>query len=165
MMVLRQKGGIFVTTGTAGNSKFLTELLNGVIASLKMIVPSHPKVKKPRLLKEDLSLQYGVLIGYAGDVKGNLIVRGVPTVFSKIGEKMFGMPLEGEMLRSFTGEFGNMLGGSLATMMSHQGIESDITAPTILQGESTLSGFDQSIILSVSYEELGEIDIVVMMNQ
>src|SRR5699024_11654886 len=148
MMVLRQKGGIFVTRGTAGNSKFLTELLNGVIASLKMIVPSHPKVKKPRLLKEDLSLQYGVLIGYAGDVKGNLIVRGVPTVFSKIGEKMFGMPLEGEMLRSFTGAVGNMIGGSLARMMLHQGIEWDITAPTILQGESTLSGFDQSIILS-----------------
>src|SRR5699024_12443098 len=133
MMVLRQKGGIFVTTGTAGNSKYLTELLNGVIASLKMIVPSDPKVKKPRLLKEDLSLQYGVLIGYAGDVKGNLIVRGVPTVFSKIGEKMFGMPLEGELLRSFTGEFGNMLGGSLATVMSTQGMESDITLPSLLQ--------------------------------
>src|SRR5699024_374949 len=145
---------------TAGNSKFLTELLNGVIASLKMIVPSHPRVKKPRLLKEDLSLQYGVLIGYAGDVKGNLIVRGLPTVFSKIGEKMFGMRLEGEMLRSLTGECGTMLGASLATIMSHQGIESDITAPTNLQGESTLSGCDQSIILSVSYAELGEIDIV-----
>ena len=155
----------FVTTGAVGNTKFLTELLNGVIASLKMIVPSHPKVKKPTLLNEDLSLQYGVLIGYAGDVKGNLIVRGIPEVFATIGEKMFGMPVEGDMLRSFTGEFGNMLGGSLATMMSHQGIESDITAPTILQGESTLSGFDQSILLSVSYEELGEIDIVVMIKQ
>src|SRR5699024_5176724 len=116
MMVLRQKGWIFVTTGTAGNSKFLTELLNGVIASLKMIVPSHPKVKKPRLLKEDLSLQYGVLIGYAGDVKGNLIVRGVPTVFSKIGEKMFGMPHYVVLLRSLSCDVGYKIGRYIVTL-------------------------------------------------
>src|SRR5699024_4448376 len=100
----------FVTTGAVGNTKFLTELLNGVIASLKMIVPSHPKVKKPTLLNEDLSLQYGVLIGYAGDVKGNLIVRGIPEVFEKIVEKMFVIPVKVNLFRQFKGRFGSMQG-------------------------------------------------------
>ena len=50
-----------------------------------------------------------MLIGITGDVKGLLVLEGNEIVFGGIGEAMFGMPLEGEMLGSFSGELGNMI--------------------------------------------------------
>lgn len=40
---------------------------------------------------------------------------------------MFGMPLEGAMLESFTGEFGNMIAGNLCTFTGQHDLELDIT--------------------------------------
>ena len=34
-------------------------------------------------------------------------------VIDKIGQAMFGMSIEGEMVESFTGELGNMVAGNL----------------------------------------------------
>lgn len=48
---------------------------------------------------------------------------------------MFGMELEGEMLASFSGELGDMLTGSNSTQIMNSGVKTNITAPTIMQGE------------------------------
>jgi len=139
------------------------ELLNGTMAALKVVVPVPLMVDQIEEQTSHLELTYGVLIGFAGDIKGNLVIKGDREVFSKLGEKMFGMPLEGEMLLSFSGEFGNMLAGSLATFISHKGFETDITAPTVLQGNTYLSGHEKSICLPIRYDDIGKLDIYLML--
>jgi len=151
--------------GILEDSQWVTELLNGTITALKNVVPIKPKIAPPEIQDTDLELSYGVLIGFTGDLKGNLVIRGDLQTFGAIGQEMFGMPLQDEMLRSFTGEFGNMLAGSLATLVSLKGWETDITAPTIVQGQSTLSGYEKSIKLPIVYDQLGNLDIFLMMKQ
>lgn len=139
------------------------ELLNGTVTALKNVVPLSPKVTQPRILKNELKMTYGVLIGFTGDLKGNLVIRGEEETFGSLGQEMFGFPLQDEMLQSFTGEFGNMIAGSLATLISLKGWETDITAPTVMQGCSILGGYEKSILLSVIYETAGQLDIFLML--
>ena len=114
-------------------------MLNGTYTSLKTIMPIHHEIQKPRLLKQSLHLHFGVLIGMTIDIKGKLILAGNSTLFGFIGESMYGMPLEGEMLLSFSGELGNMIAGGLSTHLVDCGIKTDITSPTIIQGNVILS--------------------------
>ena len=142
-----------------------TELLNGTVTSFKNLVPLSPTVSRTDWLHSELEMTYGVLIGVTGDLKGNLVIRSEADVFGILGEVMFGMPLEGDMLQSFTGEFGNMMAGSLATLISLKGWTTDITAPTVMRGHSILSGFEQSIQLTIEYEKVGAIDIFLMLKR
>ncbi|MFY0781926.1 chemotaxis protein CheX [Peribacillus simplex] len=52
-----------------------------------------------------------MLIEISGDIRGRIIIEGTNGCMSKIGEGMFGIPIEGEMLESFAAELGNMLAG------------------------------------------------------
>ncbi|WP_026907583.1 chemotaxis protein CheX [Paucisalibacillus globulus] len=146
------------------NSKAITYLLNGTITSIKNIVPLEQKLSKPELLVDKLTLPFGVLIGITGDVKGQLILSGDSNVFSSIAEVMFGMPLEGEMLTSFSGELGNMIGGGLATSIAESGINIDITPPTIMSGQTTLSGYTKTISFQVVFPASRNLSIYFLLN-
>lgn len=145
-------------------SKIVAELLNGTYVSIKEIVPVTHEMSKPRLATNGVHITYGVMIGITGDVKGQLVLEGSPKVFGGIGEKMFGMPLEGEMLHSFSGELGNMIAGRLSTEVSNKGINTDITSPTILQGDTKLLGHKQALNVTFSFEEIGEIEIYLLLD-
>jgi chemotaxis protein CheX len=84
--------------------------------------------------------EFHVIVGFIGDKKGKIIFNGTKDVFKKIGELMFGIPLSDEMLPSFAGELGNMLGGNFATSLSTNSITIDITPPTVIEGESKVFG-------------------------
>ncbi|MFD1446899.1 chemotaxis protein CheX [Oceanobacillus profundus] len=144
-------------------NKIVTDFLNGTYASLKSIVPIKYQMSKPHLLGKHLEVQFGVLIGVTEDIKGSLILSGDTTVFSSIGEAMFGMPLEGEMLSSFSGEFGK-LAGRISTIIVENGIQTDITAPTILQGNTTLSGYEKAIHIIAEFDYTGGMDIYLLLN-
>lgn len=146
-------------------SKQIGLFLNGTLSSIKTIIPVPFEPQSPRLLKQPLHVKYGVLIGFAGDIKGKLVIKGESDLFGAIGEAMYGMPLEGEMLSSFTGELGNMVTGGLSTQMSEKGTNIDITPPTVMEGEVTLSGFENSVLITVSYGQLGEMDIYLLIDQ
>lgn len=145
-------------------SKYITHILNGTIASIKTVIPLQGEIKKPTLLKDQLHLNFGVLIGITGDMKGKLILCGEMNVFSAIGEAMFGMAVENDMIASFSGELGNMIAGSLSTNIVEQGIETDITHPTILQGNTKLSGYEQAIQLPTVFPDIGEIIIYFLLD-
>ncbi|WP_249870261.1 chemotaxis protein CheX [Oceanobacillus saliphilus] len=149
---------------TEARNRSVTILLNGTNASLKSIVPLDYQLSKPKLLGQSLSLQFGVLIGFTGDLKGKLILSGEHTVFGTIGEAMFGMAVEGEMLASFSGELGNMLAGNLSTNIVQNGIKTDITAPTIMQGNTTLSGYDKAIHLTAIFESAGDLNLFLLLD-
>ncbi|MFD1360416.1 chemotaxis protein CheX [Lentibacillus salinarum] len=145
-------------------NKMVTELLNGTFSSLETVVSIEHTRMKPQLLERNFHIEYGVLIGITGDIKGKLILSGNPAVFSKIGETMYGMPLEGDMLLSFSGELGNMIAGGLATNIVENGININITAPTLMQGNTTLSGFKQGLRVTTSFDHTGEIDIILLLD-
>ncbi|MFZ3577038.1 chemotaxis protein CheX [Virgibacillus sp. DJP39] len=149
---------------TEERNRSVKELLNGRYISLKTVVPIEHKISKPSLLEQMLQIQFGVLIGITGDVKGKLVLSGDTNVFGSIGESMFGMALEGEMLTSFSGELGNMIAGSLSTNIVKEGINTGITSPTIIQGNTTLSGFNKALKVTVVFEEIGEMEIYLLLD-
>lgn len=142
-------------------SKHIQTILNGTIHALKTILPVPIQVAAPTITKEPYEQQeMGVLIGIIGDLKGRIIIDGSPIIFGNIGSSMFGMPLEGEMLESFTGEFGNMIAGNLCTHVGGNGLELDITPPTVMVGNTKLYGFQHVFRLPASIEGIGDIIIL-----
>ncbi|MEG0386374.1 MAG: chemotaxis protein CheX [Solibacillus sp.] len=142
-------------------SKHIQTILNGTIHSLKTILPMNIDVKSPSVTVEPyIQQEMGVLIGLIGDLKGRIIIDGTPEVFGAIGSSMFGMPLDGAMLESFTGEFGNMIAGNLCTYAGQYELELDITPPTVMVGNTKLFGFQQAFTLPAAIEGAGNISIL-----
>src|SRR5690625_237128 len=138
-----------MTTKTNERTSVVTTLLNATISTIKTVVPIDSQIKKPLLLKEDFYLNFDVLIGITADMKGKLVFTGEASTFSSVGERMYGMTLEGEMLQSFSGELGNMIAGGISTNLAEHETEIMITTPTILQGDTRLWGYKQALELSV----------------
>ena len=146
-------------------TKSVTDILNGTIQSIKSVIPLPVKVDQPTLLTEPLKKhKIGVMIGLTGDIRGQIIFDGGIEEFQGLGASMFGMPLEGEMLESFAGELGNMIAGNLSTQISELGHSMDITPPTVIIGESRISGFDRALKLPITLENVGEFIIVIMVD-
>lgn len=142
-------------------TKSVTDILNGTIESVKAVLPFDVTIDKPSLFTQPYTQHaIGVLIGMTGDVKGRVIIEGDETTFGKIGEGMFGMFLEGEMLESFAGELGNMIAGNLSTNISQRGFEMDITPPTVLVGQTKVYGFNRAFRLPIHIANVGVIEIV-----
>ncbi|WP_374722059.1 chemotaxis protein CheX [Peribacillus tepidiphilus] len=144
----------------------ITNVLNGTIESVKSVIPLPVTIEKPKLIQQPLTqTSIGVLIGMTGDIRGRLVIEGSQDSIGRIGQSMFGMPLEGEILESFAGELGNMIAGNLATSVAQKGVEMDITPPTVLVGQTKLYGFDKALCLPVSFTEIGNIRIILMVEQ
>jgi chemotaxis protein CheX len=153
----------------AGNmsvSKHIQTVLNGTVSSIKTILPMQINVSAPSVSAEPFVQQeMGVLIGIVGDLKGRIIIDGSSEIFGNIGAAMFGMPLEGEMLESFTGEFGNMIAGNLCTIVGQEGLELDITPPTVMVGNTKLYGFQKIFRLPTSIEGIGNLTLLLTMDE
>lgn len=145
-------------------NKVITELLNSTYVSIKTVVPLQQKMSKPQLLGKGIKLNYGVLIGITGDIKGKLVLSGALPTFASIGEAMFDMPVESKMLVSFSGELGNMVAGNLSANIVEKGINIDITYPSILQGKTRITGYKQALKLTVIYDKAGEMDIFLLLD-
>lgn len=142
-------------------SKHIQTILNGTIHSLKTIIPMNIDVNSPSIVKEPYEQkEMGVLIGLVGDLKGRIIIDGSPEIFSGIGSAMFGMPLEGAMLESFTGELGNMIAGNLCTFAGQESLDLDITPPTVMVGKTKLYGFQQAFKIPASIDGVGDLCIL-----
>lgn len=147
-------------------SKHIQTILNGTIQSLKSVIPISMDIKSPSLMVQPfVQKEMGVLIGIIGDIKGRIIIDSTAEAFSAIGATMFGMPLEGEMLESFTGELGNMIAGNLCTSVASSGVEIDITPPTVIVGTSRLYGFQHAFRLPVEIENIGEMTIILTIDE
>ncbi|MDL4839349.1 chemotaxis protein CheX [Aquibacillus rhizosphaerae] len=146
------------------SNQMIKELYNGTIHSVKTVIPNEHKIGNPKVTVAPIDIQFGVLIGFTGDLEGKLILHAQPNVISLIGQAMFGMPITNDILNSFTGELGNMLAGSLSTSLSSNGIYTDITHPTVLNGNANLRGFNQGLLVTVTYPSMGDMDIHLLVN-
>ncbi len=143
------------------NSQHIQTILNGSINSLKSILPMELNIQSPSVLTEPfIQKEMGVLIGLIGDIKGRIIIDSTASSFSAIGAKMFGMPIEGEMLESFAGELGNMFAGNLCTHVGQQALNVDITPPTVMVGNTKLFGFEKAFKLPTIIDEVGTLTIL-----
>ena len=148
---------------TMAISAHVTTVLNGTINAIKSVLSFEMEINKPALITQPFEQEeISVLIGMTGDVPGRLLIEGPELCISKIGEAMFGMPLEGEMLESFAAELGNMIAGNLATSLSLNAIEMDITPPTVLVGHAKMYGFEKAISLSINVENIGNLRAILM---
>lgn len=146
-------------------AKSITSLLNGTQKALQSVSPLEPKISKPKLDKDLLLVQYGVFIGITGDIKGKLVLMGEEQLFSSLGQVMFGMEVDGEMLFSFSGEFGNMIAGNISTYVVQDGININITTPSIIKGNAKVAGHQLGIQLVTSFENLGELHIHLLLDE
>ncbi|WP_409305596.1 chemotaxis protein CheX [Peribacillus sp. SCS-155] len=141
-----------------------TVLAEAMLQSISNVVPISFEKKSAGAIEDHLHLEFAVLIGLTGELKGKFIFKGEPAVFSAIGESMFGMPLEGEMLVSFAGELGNMICGGLCTNVSQNGIIIDITSPTIVEGLSKISGIKKGMEIVVDFTGKGQLSLNLLLD-
>lgn len=136
-------------------------MLNGALDSLSSMTTLPIRREAPSLVTSPIQPgELGTLIGVTGAVRGRIIFDGTREVFSVLGEGLFGMKVEGDMLDSLAGEIGNVVCGNMATHIAEQGITIDITPPTVFRGEVTLSGFAKALAVPVHIQNVGCIRIL-----
>jgi chemotaxis protein CheX len=109
--------------------------------AVKMVIPGVADTQLREVDEPGIELEIGIIIGITGSLRGKLVLSGLDTAFQGIGEMMYGMKLDGPMLESFAGELGNMIGGNFSIELSKFNVPIDITAPTILHGNTRISGY------------------------
>ncbi|MCL6443903.1 MAG: chemotaxis protein CheX [Alicyclobacillus sp.] len=142
-------------------SAAIREILNGTLEAIHTVIP-HPAVREtPYLVNAPIfQSDMGVLVGITGAVPGRLLVLADTQVFVSLASTMFGVTLEGNMLESFVGELGNMIGGNMCTQVSQHGLLLEVTPPTVLVGETKLSGFSKAICVPVHIETIGPLSVI-----
>ncbi|MFC4410602.1 chemotaxis protein CheX [Chungangia koreensis] len=156
---------VTVSSGQESKVVILQTLLNGLLTSVKNIVPNILELERPRLLGESIRISQGVIVGTIGDCKGNILISGEKEVFNRIAQTMYGMQLEGEMLSSFIAELSNMIAGSFSTIVEVNGISIDITSPTLLEGDVVISGYHKAILMKCHLIQDDHFDIVFSMEE
>ncbi|QGH34183.1 chemotaxis protein CheX [Gracilibacillus salitolerans] len=146
-------------------NEIIKELYNGSVQTIKNVVPVEHQFESPKMSTNPLNIKYGVLIGYSGTFKGDLLIQADHNVFSSIGEALYGMQLSEDMLDSFSGELGNMLAGGLSTHLANAGIDTDITHPTIISGNANLTGFKRILEVEIHYPSIGDMKMSLLLNQ
>lgn len=134
-------------------SSTIQKVLNGAISSLTTIIPLKFDVLSPVLTSQPYEQkELSVLIQMVGAIKGRLILDANSDIIQMIGQSMFGMRIEGEMIESFTGELGNMVAGNLCTVLEQHDFLLDISTPTVMVGETKLYGFTQAFKLPLRFD-------------
>ncbi|WP_163536532.1 chemotaxis protein CheX [Gracilibacillus sp. YIM 98692] len=145
-------------------NEMLKELYNGSVQTIKNVVPIEQDFQSPKLSTKPLNVEYGVLIGFSGTYKGELVIQAEHDIFRAIGEALYGMQLSDDMLDSFSGELGNMIAGGISTHLANQEIHTDITHPTIISGNAQLTGFKRVLEVHIDYQNIGDMKMSLLLN-
>ncbi|PWK06663.1 chemotaxis protein CheX [Tumebacillus permanentifrigoris] len=136
----------------------ITAVLNSVLESAATVIPMPITPGQLALVTaHDTHVGYSILIGVTGELHGRLVLDTTQELVSSVAETMFGMQVSGEMLDSFAGEFGNMLGGNMATKLSERGVQIDITPPTVISGNARISGFKKAFRIPITVSDKGQV--------
>jgi chemotaxis protein CheX len=90
-----------------------------------------------------------IILGIIGDVRGNVIYGTSLECAKKIASTMMmGMPVKelDEMAQSAISELTNMLTANAAISFSNEGINIDISTPTLMYGEFTASASSEKVL-------------------
>jgi len=146
-------------------SQKMTLTLNATIQSIKLVIPLSIELESPKLIQGSKSSEMGVEIGIVGDLKGKIVFQAPVQTFSAIGNTMFGMPLEGEMLYSFAGELGNMIAGNISTIIYQGGTQIDITPPNVIKEENNFPELKKGIEIQTTLQDAGQFQILLVIDE
>ncbi|KRE98418.1 hypothetical protein ASG89_05260 [Paenibacillus sp. Soil766] len=94
-----------------------------------------------------------------------MILDGQRVVFSRMSEAIFGMYMEGEMLDSCVSEIANIIAGRTTTILGEQGVELDITPPSLLEENYHFDNQANKLMLPISIQTVGDIRVVLLKEQ
>lgn len=103
-----------------------------------------------------------IIIGFTGKMKGQVMIAFEQEVALDIASKMIMMQVTemDDFAKSAISELGNMILGNAATIFSTQGIEIDITPPTLGAGTMSFThSYSKNICVPFEYEENKRIEI------
>ncbi|MGM0508374.1 MAG: chemotaxis protein CheX [Fusobacteriota bacterium] len=144
--------------------EYINPFIEATFDILKQVASVSPKKGKLQMKNEPVP-SYGVtvLVGVVGEVKGQVVYSLSIEAAKKLAEKMMmGMPVEefDEMAKSAISELGNMITGTASTKLAGQGLDVDISPPTLITGSNvSISATDiQTIVVPVE-SSLGDFEI------
>ena len=120
------------------DARIVNALLTSVVSTFSQVIQVEPKVGKPQVTKE-IEPKYSIVtvLGFVGDIEGNMVYSFNEDTALEIVSKMMGMPYGqlDELALSALGELGNMTTGALAMNLEKIGYKTDITPPTVITGK------------------------------
>lgn len=121
------------------DARIVNALIAAIINTLRTLLNVSPTIGKPGLLKE-IKPKFDMItvIGFSGNVDGNLIYSFSPSTALKVVSKMMGLPYDNldELAMSAIGELGNMIAGALAMNLEKAGCRIVISPPTVVTGSN-----------------------------
>lgn len=119
-------------------AKIINTILTAVDNVFKTIVNTSIKFGKPEAMKS-ISPKYSVvgIIGFTGEVSGNLVYSFKDQTVFEVIKSMVGMELNeiNEMVLNAVGELANMLSGNIATNLEKMGYKIEISPPSVINGK------------------------------
>jgi chemotaxis protein CheX len=148
---------------TTINVDHINPILLAAAKVLKEMCFIEAKVGKPYLRDPmDVDKNIIIIIGFTGEMKGQVMISFNFDIARDIASKMIMMPVTemDEFSMSAISELGNMILGNAATIYSNRGIGIDITPPTIVQGTMSFTHtYTKSICIPFTYDGDKKIEV------
>lgn len=143
--------------------KAATEVLNNFVTD-KFTVGKPSVRQNPFPTKEIV-----IILGITGEIKGQAVFSLSEEMARTIASgMMMGMPVPeiDEMAKSALSELGNMIMGNSATLLFNQGVQIDITPPSLVRGNSIeISSAGMETILVPLNSALGDVEFDIGIKQ
>jgi chemotaxis protein CheX len=118
--------------------KVVNAILRSMVKVFNEMLNTKVEMDKPKISKE-LAKGYDLVtvVGYNGNLSGNLVYGFSSELGLSIVSKMMGMPYDklDELAMSAIGELGNMVSGNIAMNLEQIGKPIDITPPSVILGK------------------------------
>jgi chemotaxis protein CheX len=137
-------------------------LLDSVCDSIRKVIPRTLHQSVPdKITSLIMQNEIAVSIQFTNS-DYQMILDGQRDVFSRIGESIFGMYMEGEMLDSCVGEIANIIAGGTISLLVDRGLSIDITPPKMLSENFTFQDYENTMTVPLNIEEVGDIRVVLL---
>lgn len=150
--------------------EYINPFLKASVEVLRMMAQLEFAMGKPYLKTSPFTPENLIIVvGITGEIRGQAVISMNLDTAKKIASSMMmGMPVDemDEMAKSALSELGNMIMGNSATLLFNQGVNIDITPPTMMMGENMSISSGQMTTLSVPLtSEIGTITFDISMKE
>lgn len=136
--------------------EYINPFLKACIEVLKMMAQMEMTTGKPFLKTSPFSAESLIIVvGITGEIRGQAVISmSLDMAKTVASNMMMGMPVDemDEMAKSALSELGNMIMGNSATLLFNNGVNIDITPPTLMMGENMQISSSQMTTVSVPLE-------------
>lgn len=133
--------------------EYINPFLKASVEVLRMMAQMEFAMGKPYLKTSPFTAENMIIVvGITGEIRGQAVISmGIDMAKTIASAMMMGMPVNemDEMAKSALSELGNMIMGNSATLLFNQGINIDITPPTLMMGENMSISSAQMTTISV----------------